>query len=197
LKFVAIAPEPDEVEEALPALVASATCTPKAVVVSTLVVPPVVTVVVTTEVAVVEAEQPVQVVHGAEADQVPDVQPDQVLGGQPLVPHQLVHGPEVQALLLSLAQGPHPPCPNGPTPPAPDHPLELLPPHPGKVGAPVVTVAHEEAILLKPDGSGCAEVSDAHSEEAVGQDETLAPEVQLLNSLPMLLQADVSVGKPF
>lgn len=139
LKFVAIAPEPEDVLEAEPAEVASATWMPKPVLVSTEVVPPVVTVVVTTEVAVVEAVQPDQVVQGAPEDQVPEVQPihhgqykctsmefgtwrvcspDHVEAGQPEVPHQLVHGPVVQALLLSLAHGPQPlPAPpNGPWP---------------------------------------------------------------------------------
>lgn len=64
--------------------------------VCTPVLEPVVTVVVTTEEAVVEASQPLQVVQGASVPQGPLVQPDHVLGGQALPPHQLVQGPLVQ-----------------------------------------------------------------------------------------------------
>ena len=71
---------------------------PKAVEVVVYAVPfPAVTVDVTTDVAVVEAEHPDQVVHGASVDHGPLVHPDQVLAGQAPVPHQLVHGPFVQA----------------------------------------------------------------------------------------------------
>jgi len=73
---VAMAPDPDDVlEAALPVLVAWATWMPKPVDVSVTVEPPVVTVVVTTEVAVVEAVHPVQVVQGACVFHEPEVQP--------------------------------------------------------------------------------------------------------------------------
>lgn len=79
LKFVATAPEPEEVLLALPAdaelvFVASATLMPKPVLVSTVVDPPLVTVVVMTDVAVVEA---VQAVHDAHVGVAADVQPNQ------------------------------------------------------------------------------------------------------------------------
>jgi len=163
---------------------------PKPVEVIVLVAPPVVTVVVTTEVAVVEAVQPVQVVHGASEAQEFEVQPDHVLAGHPLVPHQLVHGPEVHAPELCEAQGPHPSFPplppKGPTPPAPDHPFSLLllpappahAPGPNPEGAPVVMVCQLLATLLNAEGSGCAEVMLDHSEVAVGQAVREAAEVQ-------------------
>ena len=91
---LAAAPVADEA-----ALLACATCTPKAVVVTTLAEEPEVTVVVMTEVAVVDALHPVQVVHGALVPQGPLVQPDHVDGGQALFPHQLVQGPVVHAPL--------------------------------------------------------------------------------------------------
>src|ERR1700761_6055217 len=91
---------------------------PKFVLVVVTVVPFAVMVEVTTFVAVVFAEQPDHVVHGAFVAQLPWVQPLQVLAGQASVPHQLVHGPFVHAPLL--AHGPQPwpgrPCPNGPQP---------------------------------------------------------------------------------
>lgn len=108
-----------------------------------------------------------------------------MLGGQALVPHQLVHGPLVQAPLLWLAQGPHPlpapPCPKGPKPPpaAQPGPLPLLlPPAPPIHGAPVVCVTQDGAPELpKPAleahedqaeasvtvGVGWAEVQEAQS----------------------------------
>lgn len=89
--------------EVVPLLtVACATCTPKLV--DVLAVPE--TVVVTTEVAVVDAAHPVQVVHGALDAQGPLVQPDQVDAGQAEPPHQDVQGAEVHA--PEEAQGPHP-----------------------------------------------------------------------------------------
>lgn len=105
---------------------------------------PEVTVVVTTLVAVVLAVQAVHDVHDGEADQDPLVQPDHVLGGHAPVPHHFVHGPLVQAPVLSEAQGPYPfpgpPCPNGPYPEPADHaPADPHDPENGP-GAPVVCV---------------------------------------------------------
>jgi hypothetical protein len=60
----------------------------------------------------------------------------------------------------------------------------------------VVTVAQLLAQLLRSDGTGCAEVRDAHSDEAVGQEVTEAAEVQLAQSLLREDQADVAVGRP-
>lgn len=65
-------------------------------------------VVVTTEEAVVSAEQPLQVVQGASEPQGPLVQPDHVLGGQALPPHQLVQGPSVHAPEDLSLHGPQP-----------------------------------------------------------------------------------------
>lgn len=116
----------------------AATWMPKPVDVTVVVEPPVVTVLVTTEVAVVEAVQPDQLVHGASVAQVPLVQPDHVEPGQPAVPHQFVHAPLVQAPVLWLAHGPQPlPAPpKGPTPFEGFQPG--APPQPGRP----VTVAH-------------------------------------------------------
>jgi len=78
-------------------------------------------------VAVVEAVQAVQVVHGASELHELLVQPDQVSGGQPLVPHHSVQGPLVQDPELPHGPDPQfppkgPPKPPGPLPPhAPDH----------------------------------------------------------------------------
>ena len=120
---------------------------PYPVVVTTLVAPPVVTVVVMTLLAVVLAVQPAQDVHGALVPQGPLVQPDQVDGGQPEVPHQLVHGPFVQEPVVSELYGPQPlPAPpNGPCPFPPAQPVGwfvLL--YGFVVGAPVM-VAKAEA----------------------------------------------------
>lgn len=102
------------------AAVAWATCTPKEVLVPA--VPD--TVVVTTLVAVVEAWHPDQVVQGASLDQDPLVQPDQVEGGQALLPHQEVQGAAVHE--PEEVQGPQPLLlpllPNGPTPLPADQP---------------------------------------------------------------------------
>jgi hypothetical protein len=89
------------------ALVCSATLTPKAV--SVMTVPE--DVVVNVVVAVVVAVQAVQVVQGALADHVPDVQPVQESGGQALPSHHALQGPAVQA-----PEEPHGPQfpPNGP-----------------------------------------------------------------------------------
>lgn len=116
-----------------------------------------VTVVVTTLLAVVSAEQPLQVVQGASVPQGPLVQPLQVLGGQALPPHQEVQGPWVQEPVEASLQGPQPlpgpPGPKGPTPlppcqppgPPPLESLALGPQAPPKgPGAPVVWVCQEE-----------------------------------------------------
>jgi len=181
-----MAPDPDDVlEAALPVLVAWATWMPKPVDVSVTVEPPVVTVVVTTEVAVVEAVHPVQVVQGACVFHEPEVQPDQVLAGQPEMPHQLVQGPLVHAPPLMLAHGPHPlpGPPNGPCPLPALHPEWLpLDPHPHAPPGPqeggVVIVIQLLATLLSADGKGCAEVMLLHSLVAVGQAVRDAAEVQ-------------------
>lgn len=122
--------------------VACATLTPNsvAVVVTVCSTPPLLTtlVVVTTLDPVVVAAHPVQVVHGALEPQAPLVHPDHVLPGHALLPHQLVHGPDVQALLLAEAQGPHPllpptppePEPKGPWPDPAAQPVLLEPPKP-------------------------------------------------------------------
>lgn len=68
---------------------AAATCNPYAVVVAAV---PLI-VVVTTLVAVVEAEHPLQLVHGAELLHGPAVQPGQSDGGHALPPHHAVQGP--------------------------------------------------------------------------------------------------------
>lgn len=140
------------------------------------VVPLAVTVLVTTDVAVVDAVQPDQVVQGA--DFVPHgpfvqpgdhvsideecmerkivVLPDHVLGGQAEVPHQLVHAPDVNAP-LSLAHGPQPwpaPWPKGPHPPVAVQPAGGAP---EPQGAPVmvdqaelvvIAAGHEEPPLV-------------------------------------------------
>jgi hypothetical protein len=72
---------------------ASATCSPNAVVVAGVPL----TVVVTTLVAVVSAEHPLQLVHGAELLHGPAVQPGQSDGGHALPPHQAVQGPDRQS----------------------------------------------------------------------------------------------------
>jgi hypothetical protein len=79
---------------------AAATCSPYAVVVAAVPL----TVVVTTLVAVVEAEQPDQLVHGAEVLQGPAVQPGQSLGGHALPPHQAVQGPLRQLLRVDQSE---------------------------------------------------------------------------------------------
>jgi hypothetical protein len=111
-------------------------------------------VVVITELAVVLAWHPLHVVQGASLAQLADVQPDQVLAGQSLPPHQDVQGPAVQEPEDSEAHGPQPlPAPpNGPTPLPPCQPpgpwlLELLEPGPQApkgAGAPVVWVCQLE-----------------------------------------------------
>jgi len=119
---------------------------------------PVVTVVVMTDEAVVLAWQPLHVVQGAsEVPQGPSVQPLQVEAGQAEPPHQLVHGPSVQAPEVLEDQGPQPlfAPPKGPTPlppcqppgPRPLGPSEELPPGPQApkgAGAPVVWVCQLE-----------------------------------------------------
>jgi len=101
---------PSEVEDEAPdpllPLVAAATWIPYWVLVVVTVVPLAVMVLVATEVAVVEAVQPPQLVQGASVAQAPLVQPDQVEGGQASVPHQLVQSPVVHA--PEEAHGPHP-----------------------------------------------------------------------------------------
>jgi len=139
--LVALAAEP----VAVPPVVAAATWTPKAVVVTTLDEPPVVTVEVTTELAVVLAVQPDHEVHGGLVPHGPLVQPDQVDGGQADEPHQLVHGPFVHD-----PEDPHdpypfpgPPWPNGPYPPPglqPGAPEAL---NGAAVGAPVTVDQYE------------------------------------------------------
>jgi len=93
----------------------------------------------------VVAVQADQVVQGAEVPHGPEVQPDQVLAGQAPVPHQLVHGPLVQA---PLPHGPHPfpgpPPPNGPHPEPGDQPDA---PPPGPHGPPA-----GHALVVQPDG---------------------------------------------
>ena len=49
-------------------------------------------------------------------------------------------------------------------------------------------------MLERPLGTGCAEVSEAHCDEAVGQAVTDASEVQDENSEPRDDQSDVAVG---
>lgn len=71
----------------------------------------------------VDEEANSQVVQGAFVPQGPSVHPDQVLGGQPFVPHQLVHGPvfhapdephEPHPLPSPSPKGPFSPCAPGP-----------------------------------------------------------------------------------
>lgn len=146
---------------------------------------PDVTVVVTTEVAVVDAVQPDQVVHGALVLHEFAVQPDQVESGHAEVPswmmvstslmprlrfsllyspHHFVQAPDVHGPEDSDAHGPQPFCapPNGPPIPGP-HPAEELfhaPPH--------APPAKLEAADERPVGRGWADVKDDHSEAAVG-----------------------------
>lgn len=109
--------------------------------------------------------------------------PLHVLGGQALVPHQLVHGPLVQEPELWLAHGPQPFCgppwPKGPYPtPAAQPGRPVLFAAPPAHGAPVVCVTHDGHVPdVKPAldahedqaaesvtvGVGCAEVQDAQS----------------------------------
>ena len=92
---------------------AAATCNPNAVVVTTL---PLI-VVVTTLVAVVDAEHPLQDVHGALVLQGPAVQPGQSDGGHALPSHQAVQGPLRQSDLVDQSlQGPQFDEPQGPGP---------------------------------------------------------------------------------
>jgi hypothetical protein len=95
---------------------AAATCSPYAVVVAAV---PLI-VVVTTLVAVVEAEHPLQLVHGAELLQGPAVQPGQSDGGHALPPHHAVQGPLRQSERVDQSlygpqfEEPHGPGPSGP-----------------------------------------------------------------------------------
>ena len=91
----------------------SATFNPSDVPVTTLVDPPLVVVVVKVTVAVVVAVHEVQDVQGAFKSHSPDVQPIQVVPGQPFPDHQLVHGPDVHDPVEP--QGPQSP-PKGPNP---------------------------------------------------------------------------------
>ena len=144
-----MAPLPlDVVEAELAALVACATWMPKPVLVTVVTEPETVSVVVTMDVAVVEAEQAVQLDHGrsvadlqccqctlsqaqvGESDktyQVFEVHPLHVLPGHPAVPfappHHAVHGALTQLPVDWLAQLPHPPL----GAPAPKGPTSLLP----------------------------------------------------------------------
>lgn len=101
---------------------AAATVIPKSVVVVTSALPRTDTVEVTTELPVVDAEQPSQLVHAGAVSHGPLVQPDQVGSGQALFrPNQAVQGPDAHSKLLSyilLAQSwPSPPLPkNAPKP---------------------------------------------------------------------------------
>jgi hypothetical protein len=89
----------------LPVVCAAAalTCRPKAVVTTALPL----TVVVTTLVAVVVAEHPAHVVHGAAVLHGPAVHPGQSDAGHALVPHHAVQGSERQSLRVDHSdQGP-------------------------------------------------------------------------------------------
>ena len=175
-KFVAIA-APGEVElepaePAVPPFVAAATWMPKLVLVVVATVPFVVTTAVTTLVAVVLAVQPDQVVQGALVPHGPLVQPLQVEGGHALPPHQLVHGPLVQAPLLAVAHGPQPwfgpPWPNGPQPPPvqPGGPPPGAPPH-------WLTAEVQAELVVQPDGH--AVPPDVADQVASGEAVTVAP----------------------
>lgn len=129
-----------------------------------MIVEPLPAVVVTIDVAVVEAEHPLHVVHGAAVPQGPLVQPDHVLGGQAPVPHQLVHGPLVQEPELPREPQPFagPPWPNGPQPCAPGVQPPAPPKLPGAQG-PFVTVAQAEFVVqdegqLEPPVGECVSV---------------------------------------
>ena len=95
---------------------AAATCNPYAVVVTAL---PLI-VVVTTLVAVVDAEHPLHVVHGAAVLHGPAVQPGQSDDGHALPSHHAVHGPLRQSDFVDQSlQGPQLEEPQGPTPEEP------------------------------------------------------------------------------
>lgn len=99
--------------------------------------------------AVTDAEHPVQEVHGALVDQVPEVQPGQSEAGQALPPNQLVQGPLVHAPEEPNGPAPHDPPPKGPPCPPPKPPWPL--PAPGKpLGAPVIRVAKEPVGVAPP-----------------------------------------------
>lgn len=131
--------------------------------------------------AVTEAEQADQVVHGAEVDQDPEVQPGQLEAGHWFPFHHFVQAPVVHAPDCPNAPlpqfppwkgppdaGPHPPDPppkpNGPPPPNPpappepywvDQPVGTPVPH-GPAEIPLAAVNEDQSPLDGP--FGCADV---------------------------------------
>lgn len=118
-----------------------------------------------------------------------------MLAGQASVPHHLVHGPVVQA---PEAHGPLPQPPGPPKGPAPPCQPPGPPVTPGPQAEPVALayqLSHWDAAELRPDGTGCAEVTEAQPAESVGRVDSDASDVYDCHSL-MTVESKLDQGPP-